>query len=143
MGTLPDGSVTGKITGGDTTASFSAGVTCFGGAPAGSIQGEIKTFTGTGTSTFSFTSSNAAIVGTLLTSNLQFVEGKFVNVTLKRNGVVLSTDCVAILTAQKRTSNSWVGSLSIISPEGTELVVFGIFTGPVSVLKQVICKPLL
>lgn len=143
MGTLPDGSVTGKIAGGGTTASFSAGVSCFGGQPSGSIQGTIKAFTGTGTSTFSFSSSNAAIVGTLLTSSLQFVEGKFVNVTLKKDGVVESTDCVAILTAEKLTSNSWVGSLSIICPEGRELVVFGVFTGPVSVLKQVICTPLL
>lgn len=143
MGTLPDGSVTGRIAGGDTTASFSAGVTCFGGQPAGSIQGEIRTFTGTGTSTFTFSSSDASIVATLLTSNLQFVGGKFFNVTLRRNGVVVSTDCVAVLTANKLTSNSWAGSLSIICPEGTELVVFGVFTGPVSVLKQVLCKPLL
>lgn len=143
MGTLPDGSVTGRITGGDTSASFSAGVTCFGGEPAGSIQGEIRTFTGAGTSTFKFSSSNASVVGTLLTNNLQFVEGKFVNVTLKRDGVVVSSDCVAVLTAEKLTSNSWVGSLSIICPGGTQLVVFGVFTGPVSVLKQVLCKPLL
>lgn len=143
MGTLPDGSVTGSISGGDTTASFSAGVTCFGGQPSGSILGNITTFTGTGDSTFNFSSSNAEIVGTLLSSNLQFVEGKFTNVTLKQDGVLVSSDCVAILTAKKRTSNSWVGSLSIICPEGTELVVFGVFTGNVSVLQQVLCKPLL
>ncbi|PKM41927.1 MAG: hypothetical protein CVV03_11075 [Firmicutes bacterium HGW-Firmicutes-8] len=142
MGTLPDGSVTGRISGGSTTASFSAGVSCFGGQPSGSIKGSITTFTGTGTSKFSFSSSNAAIVGTL-SSNLQFVEGKFTNVTLKKDGVVVDTDCVAILTAEKLTNNSWAGSLSIICPEGTELVVFGIFTGTVSVLKQVLCKPLL
>ena len=143
MGTLPDGSVTGQIAGGGTSASFSAGVTCFGGQPSGSIQGNIKTFTGSGTSNFSFSSSNAEIVGTLLSSNLQFVEGKFVNVTLKKNGVVISSNCVAILTAERLTSDSWVGSLSIICPNGKELVVFGVFTGPVSVLKQVICRPLL
>jgi len=143
MGTLPDGSVTGEITGGDTTASFSAGVSCFGGQPSGSIQGHIRTFTGRGTSNFSFSSSNAEIVGTLLSSSLQFVEGKFVNVTLKKNGALISSNCVAILTAEKLTDNSWVGSLSIICPEDKELVVFGVFTGPVSVLKQVICKPLL
>ena len=143
MGTLPDGSVTGKISGGDTSANFSAGVSCFGGQPSGSINGTITTFTGTGNSTFSFNSSNAFIVGTLLSSSLQFVEGKFINVTLKKDGVVVSTDCVAIVTAEKLTSNSWVGSLSIICPGGKELVVFGVFTGTVSVLKQVLCKPLL
>lgn len=142
MGTLPDGSVTGNIRGGDTSASFSAGVSCFGGAPSGSINGTITTFTGTGTSTFSFNSSNAEIVGTLL-NDLQFVEGKFVNVTLRRDGVLVRSDCVAILTAVKLTTNSWAGSLSIICPDGTELVVFGVFTGTVSVLKQVLCKPLL
>jgi len=143
LGTLPDGSVTGRISGNGTTASFSAGVSCFGGQPSGSINGSITTFTGSGTSTFSFSSSNAAIVGTLLSRNLQFVEGKFTNVTLKKDGIVVDSDCIAILTAEKLTSNSWVGSLSIICPEGTELVVFGIFTGTVSVLKQVLCKPLL
>jgi len=143
MGTLPDGSVTGQITGGDTSASFSAGVTCFGGAPSGSINGTITTFTGTGTSTFSFNSSNAEIVGTLLTSNLQFVEGKFTNVTVNKDGVLFSSDCVAVVTATRLTSNLWVGSLSIICEEGRELVVFGTFIGTVSVLKQVLCKPLL
>lgn len=142
MGTLPDGSVTGKIVGGDTTASFSAGVSCFGGEPSGSIAGKITTFTGIGTSTFNFSSSNAEIVGTLL-NDIQFVEGKFTNVVVKKDGVLVSSDCVAILTAQKLTSDSWVGSLSILCPEGTSLVVFGIFTGTVSVLKQVLCKPLL
>lgn len=43
MGTLPDGSVTGQISGGGTTASFSAGVSCFGGEPSGSINGTITT----------------------------------------------------------------------------------------------------
>ncbi|MBU7008658.1 hypothetical protein [Phosphitispora fastidiosa] len=143
MGTLPDGSVTGKIMGGDTTASFSAGVSCFGGQPSGSIQGNIRTFTGRDTSNFSFSSSNAEIVGTLLSDSLQFVEGKFVNVTLKKNSALVSSNCVAILTAERLTGNSWVGSLAIICPGGKELVVFGVFTGPVSVLKQVICKPLL
>ncbi|WP_418792437.1 hypothetical protein [Phosphitispora sp. TUW77] len=143
MGTLPDGSVNGAITGGDTTASFSAGVSCFGGPPSGSINGYITTFTGTGTSKFTFSSSNTEIAGTLLTSSLQFVEGKYVNVTLKKDGVTVCSNCVAILTAAKLTSNSWVGSLSIICPDGKELVVFGVFTGEVSVLKQVLCKPLL
>ncbi len=143
MGTLPDGSVTGFIKGGDTTASFSAGVSCFGGAPSGSIQGQISTFTGTGTSTFTFNSSTAEVVGTLLSSSLQFVEAKFANVTVKRGSTVVSTNCTAVLTATKLTSNKWVGSLAIICPEGTDLVVFGVFTGKVSVLKQVLCKPLL
>lgn len=143
MGTLPDGSVNGKISGGGTSASFSAGVSCFGGQPSGSINGTITTFTGTGTSTFSFNSSNAFIVGTVLSNNLQFVEGKFINVTLKQDGVLVSSNCEAILTAEKLTSNSWVGSLSIICPGGKELLVFGVFTGIVSVLKQVLCKPLL
>lgn len=142
MGTLPDGSVTGRISGGGTTASFSAGVSCFGGEPSGSIQGTITTFTGSGTSKFTFSSNNASVVGTL-SNDVQFVEGKFNNVTLKRDGVVVATNCVAILTAQELTSNSWVGSLSIICPGGPELVVFGIFAGTVSVLNQVLCVPLL
>jgi len=143
MGTLPDGSVNGSISGGGTTASVAAGVSCFGGEPSGSINGTITTFTGMGTSKFNFWSNNAAIVGTLLSDSLQFVEAKFVNVTLKKNNVVVDRDCVAILTAEKLTGNSWVGSLAIICPDGPELVVFGVFTGNVTVLKQVICKPLL
>lgn len=38
MGTLPDGSVNGRISGGGTSASFSAGVSCIGGQPSGSSQ---------------------------------------------------------------------------------------------------------
>ncbi len=141
MGTLPDGSVTGYIQGGDTTASFSAGVTCFGGGPSGSINGTITTFTGSGTSTFTFLSDNAFIVGTLLSEG--FVHAEFDNVTLKRGSTVVSNNCTAFLTAKELTSNTWIGSLSIVCPGGTQLDVFGIFTGEVSVLQTVLCKPLL
>ncbi len=142
MGTLPDASVNGSIVGGDTSASFAAGATCFGGEPAGSIQGNIRTFTGMGTSNFTFNSSNAFVVVTRLTQSLQFVHVKFDNVTIKRDGTTITNQGTAILTATRLSSNSWVGALSLVSSEA-QLQVAGVFTGEVSVLKQVLCKPLL
>lgn len=101
-----------------------------------------RTFTGQGTSNFTFNSSNAFMVVTRLTQNLQFVHVKFDNVTIKRNGTTLTNQGVGILTATRLSDNTWAGALSLVSSQ-TQLQVAGVFTGQVDVLKQVLCKPLL
>lgn len=98
MPTLPDASINGSIVGGGTSASFAAGASCFGGEPSGSVQGNIRTFTGSGTSNFTFNSSNAFVVVTVLTQNLQFAHVKFDNVTIrsefKQAGLLAQDHCL-------------------------------------------------
>lgn len=142
MPTLPDASINGSIVGGGTSASFAAGASCFGGEPSGSVQGNIRTFTGSGTSNFTFNSSNAFVVVTVLTQNLQFAHVKFDNVTIRRDGITLTNQGAAILTATKLSDNTWSGALTLVASQ-TQLQVAGVFTGEVDVLKQVLCKPLL
>lgn len=143
MGTiLADALVNGKISGGGTTATVMADVSCINSTPKGNISGTISFFNGRTTEKVSFSSSNAFIVATLKSQNS--VGAKFVNVTVKNITTgTIHKNCVAFLTATRLTSGSWIGSFSIVCPDGTEFFIFGVFTGSVIVNRQVFCKPLL
>lgn len=140
--TLADGLVSGRIEGGGTTATVMADVSCINSVPTGNISGTISFFNGRETEKVTFSSSNAFIVATI--KSLQSVGAEFINVTVKNitTGAV-HKNCLAFLTATRLTSNSWIGSFEIVCPDGTRFFIFGVFTGSVTVNRQVICKPLL
>jgi len=140
---LRDGVVTGTISGGGTTASVEAMVSCVNSTPTGSISGNISFFGGgPNPRNIRFIGDSAAIVATL-DASLNSVGAVFFNVSVQENEFTPMTDCTAFLNATRLTSNSWIGSLVISCPSGLQLFVYGIFTGVSRVNRQVFCQPLL
>jgi len=143
-GLLFDGVVEGSISGGDTSATVTAEVSCVNSVPTGSISGTVETFTGTGTSEFTFSSNQPLIVATLKTSTLQSVGAFFTDVTVRNVTTnTTTTGCSAELTATRLSSELWIGSFTVFCPTGPNLFIFGTFSGDVVVNRQVFCKPLL
>jgi len=140
---LQDGVVTGTISGGGTTASVEAMVSCVNSTPTGSISGNISFFGGgPNPRNIKFIGDNAAIVATL-DASLNSVGAVFFNVSVQENEFTPMTDCTAFLNATRLTSNSWIGSVVISCPSGLQLFVYGTFTGITRVNRQVFCQPLL
>lgn len=141
---LPDGVVSGTINANGTKASVSASVSCSGIVPTGSISGTLNFFSGGPTNrNIKFASNTPVVVATLKTATLQSVGTEFRNVTIQENEFTPITGCTAFLDATRLSTNLWIGSLTIVCPNGTKLFVFGTFTGSVRVNRQVFCRPLL
>lgn len=142
MAILADGIVSGTISGDSTKAKIAAKVSCINGVPTGTIYGEIQTFTGSGISKFVFNSSSPYVVVT--TKNPNGIYSIFQNVTLKNKTTNTTTNnCTVVLNSVSSSSTSWIGSITVICPNGKKLGVFGTFTGPLKVNNAVVCTPLL
>lgn len=140
---MADGFVTGRISGGGTTASVTATVNCINSAPSGSISGTVSFPSEQFTRRFTFNSSSPFVVATILSSSIESVGAAFDNVTLQEDTFTPITGATAYLNATRINSSVWVGSFEVIAPSGEQLFIYGAFSGTVDVDRQVFCQPLL
>lgn len=135
---MPDFTVHGDITGGTTSATIEATGTCLNGLPEGTISGTLTRFNGTETFHYTFDGNSALSVATI--ESLESASAYYIGVTVTN----LTTgrtfpNSTASVTATRLTGDSWLGSFEITSPGGPQILVFGVFTGNVSVSRSVVC----
>jgi len=139
-----DATLSGSISGGGTTANISAKVSCDNSVPAGEVYGKVKFFTGKFYRKVCFSSDSPMIVITRKTGTLQSIGAVFAGVTVVDETCSRTyEDCMVYLTAARLNSGSWIGSYTIVCPDDLNLFVYGVFTGSVSVNRQVFCRLLL
>ncbi|KNZ71167.1 hypothetical protein Tfer_0245 [Thermincola ferriacetica] len=137
-----DGIVNGSIDNKKgTKATISANVSCQLFSPVGTVSGTVQFPRKFGLlQRFSFSSNTPVFVRTFKFGGIENVEAVFKKVTLINFDTNTATkNCVLTLVASQVVPNTWVGAFTIVCPNGQKIVIFGVFSGDVTVNRKVSC----